>query len=237
MQKHRPQHRAFTLIELLVAATITSLTAAAGAAFIGAVADASLTSRDVSAVKAQGHYALTQVSRTIRQARNVGQVTSSSVTLWNKDANSDDIVNLYEASVIRYDSTNQQIVYDYMQQPGTPVTTTISRATLVDAPTLQTAMPSADKKSVVWATGVSSCTFTGTPSLTDTRMVQIVFTINNNGQQVPFRTAVGPRAPGDYLFYTNTTAAPPLGSTRKARAYFSRWTGFGDVTTAMYAIP
>lgn len=229
--------RAFTLIELLLAASITSLTAAAGAAFIGAVTDASLTTREVSATKAQGHYAIMQIGRTIRQARSVGQVTSSSMTLWQKDANNDDVVNLYEASVIRYDSINQQIVYDYLQQPATPVTTTLSRAALTDVPTVQAAMPSVDKKSIVWAKSVTSCTFSGTPSLTDTRLVQICFTINSNGLAVPFRMAVGPRGSGDYLFYTNTVNPPPPGSTRKARAYFSRWTGFGDVTSLLNAIP
>ena|ERR1043166_3070067 len=226
----------FTLIELLLAATITSITAAAGAAFIGAVSDASLTTREVSAAKAEGHYALMQIGRAIRQARCVGQVTSSAVTLWLQDANSDDKLNLYEAGIIRYDSTNQQIVYDYLQQPTTPVTTALTRSALIDTPTLQSTMPTADKKSVVWAKGVTSCTFTGNPSLTDTRLVQVSFTLNSNGLSVPFMTAVGPRGAGDYLFYSETTSPAPLGSTRKARKYFSRWTGFGDVANLSNAI-
>src|ERR1051325_6229142 len=182
----------FTLIELLLAATVTSVTAAAGAAFIGAVSDASLTTREVSAAKAEGHYAMTQIGRAIRQARSIGQVTASSVTLWLQDTNNDDKLNLYEAGIIRYDSVNQQIVYDYLQQPTTQVTTTISRSTLIDSSSLQSSMPTADKKSVVWAKGVTSCSFTGNPSLTDTRLVQVSFTINYHNQSVPFMTAVGP---------------------------------------------
>jgi hypothetical protein len=224
------------LIELLLAATVTSITAAAGAAFIGAISDASLTTREVSAAKAEGHYAMMQIGRAIRQARSIGQVTSSAVTLWLQDANNDDKTNLYEAGIIRYDSVNQQIVYDYLQQPATPVTTTLTRSTLIDATSLQTTMPTADKKTLVWAKGVTSCSFTGNPSLTDTRLVQVSFTINYNGQSVPFMTAMGPRGAGDYLFYAETISPAPLGSIRKARKYFSRWTGFGDVANASNAI-
>src|SRR5205823_5445674 len=88
--------RGFTMVELLMAGTMTALTAAAGAAFISAMSNASMTTRDVRAVNSAGHFALSQIGKIIREGRAVGQVTSTTVNLWLSDTNGDDLVNLYE---------------------------------------------------------------------------------------------------------------------------------------------
>lgn len=229
----RSGHGGFTMIELLVAATLTALTAAAGATFISAMTNASLTTRDVRGTTSAGHHVLTQIGKAIRECRAIGEVTPATVNLWLEDANGDDQVNLYETGVIRYDSGGRRIIYEYLKSAGTTPTTVVSANTLKDYAALHGAMPSSDLQIVVWCTDVDSLTFTGNPSYTDTRIIEVSFTLNNNGQPMTFRGADSPRASGDYLFYPETQSTPPPGSTRQSRKYVSRWTGYEDVTAPL----
>ena len=235
---HRPAQQspvraAFTMLELLVAATVTALTAIAAATLINAICNSSLTTKDLREAKSTGHYALSQFERTIRESRVVGQVTTSTITLWRGDTNSDDQVNLYETAVIRYDSSAQQLIYEYLTPAsgGPPPATLVSSTALCDYNTLYPMMPAGDKVSIVWAANVDSLSFSGYPNNTDLRIVDASFTINTNGQSVPFRSAGGPRASGDYLFYSQTRSPPLPTSAQKTRTYYSRWSGFGDMTS------
>jgi hypothetical protein len=219
------------MIELLIAATVTALVAGAAATFVSAASNASLTTRDVRAAQTDGHYSLVQIGRAIRQARAIGAVAGDSVTLWLDDTNKDDKVNLYETAVIRYDAANRQIVYEYLQPLSGPAPTTqVSTAALTDYSTLAPLRPAGDLQTVVWASNVSSASFTGNPNMLDTRMVEVRFSLDTNGQQTNFRVAAGPRPSADYLFHNETVAAPLPGSARKVRKVFSRWNGFTDVT-------
>lgn len=238
MERPKRVCRGFTLMEMLIAATVTALVAGAAATFVSAASNASLTTRDVRAAQTNGHYSLVQIGRAIRQARAIGAVAADSVTLWLDDTNKDDKANLYETGVIRYNAVNRQIVYEYLQPlSGTAPATQVSTASLTDYGTLAPLRPAGDLQTVVWASNVTSASFTGNPSLTDTRMVEVRFSLDTNGQQTAFRVAAGPRPTADYLFHNETVAAPLPGSTRKVRKVFSRWNGFSDVTNGNDPIP
>ncbi len=237
---HKSIHsfRAFTMVELLVAATITALVATAGATFVSAVSNASLTSRSVTETKTAGHYASFQMTKVIRESRGVGQVTPNAVSLWMADTSGDDSLNLYETGVLRYDSANKQVVLDFLQPAnGVAPTTTASTATFSDVTLLTAAMPPADKKSVVWAENIESLTFTGQASSVQTRMVEVTFTVNNTGTPVAFRAAAAPKAPADYLFYPETQASPLPGSTRKIRKAISPWDGLTNLVGTVLSAP
>lgn len=219
------------MIELLVAATITAMVATAGATFISAVSNASLTSRSITETKTAGHYASFQMTKVIRESRGVGQVTPNALTLWIADTSADDKLNLYETGVLRYDATNKQVVLDYVQAAsGVSPTTTASTATFSDVALLSAAMPTADKKSIVWAENIDSLTFSGQASTLQTRMVEVTFVVNNTGTPVAFRAAAAPKAPADYLFYPETQASPLPESTRKIRKAISPWGGLSDLS-------
>lgn len=224
----RPARRGFTMLELLLASMITALVAASSATFLSATTNASLTTRDVRTTQNAGHFALTQISKTIREARAIGQVTTTSVTLWVEDANNDDKLNLYETAIIRYDSAGKQLIYEYPKSSGAAPATVVTTPNFKSATTLGSLMPSADKQVEVWATDIISMGFTGNPGGTDTRMVETNFTIDLTGQPATFRGAANARASADYLFFAPTQTMP-IGSTRKQRKEISRWEGYVPV--------
>lgn len=216
------------MVELLLASMVTALVAASAATFLSATTNASLTTRDVRSSQNAGHFALTQITRAIRQARAIGEVTTTSVTLWVNDANNDDKLNLYETAIIRYDAAGQQLVYEYPKSSGATPATVVTTPDFKDAATLSELMPSADRQVVVWATDVTSMGFSGNPSGTDARMVETNFTVDVTGQPVGFRGAANARASADYLFYAETQTMT-IGSTRKQRKEISRWEGYAPV--------
>lgn len=221
----------FTMLELLLASMVTALVAASASTFLSATTNASLTTRDVRSTQNAGHYALTQITKAIREARGIGEVTTTSVTLWVNDTNKDDKLNLYETAVIRYDAAGQQLIYEYPEPPdsGTPATV-VSTGNFKSATTLASLFPSADKTTVVWCTDIISMGFSGNPSGTDTRMVETTFTLDLTGQPVTFRGAANARASADYLFYDVTQTAAPIGSTRKQRKEISLWDGYSSIS-------
>jgi prepilin-type N-terminal cleavage/methylation domain-containing protein len=224
----RAARRGFTMLELLLASMITALVAASATTFLSATTNASLTTRDLRSTQNAGHFALTQISKAVREARGIGQVTTTSVTLWVEDANNDDKLNLYETAIIRYDAGGKQLIYEYPKSSGAMPATLLSTPNFKNATTLGGLMPSADKQVEVWATNVTSLGFTGNPSGTDTRMVETNFTIDLTGQPATFRGAANARASADYLFFAETQTKP-LGSTRKQRKEVSRWEGYSPV--------
>ena len=220
----------FTMLELLLASMVTALVAASATTFLSATTNASLTTRDVRSTQNAGHYALTQITKAIREARGIGEVTTTSITLWVNDANKDDKLNLYETAVIRYDAAGKQLIYEYPESSGATPATVVTTADFKSTTTLEGLMPSADKKVVVWATDIISMGFSGQPGGVETRMVETNFTIDMTGHPVTFRGAANARASADYLFYDVTQTAAPIGSTRKQRRELSLWNGYTNLT-------
>ncbi|HKQ50611.1 MAG TPA: prepilin-type N-terminal cleavage/methylation domain-containing protein [Phycisphaerae bacterium] len=229
---HRPpasaDRRGFTILELLLASMVTALVAASASTFLSATTNASLTTRDVRSTQNAGHFALTQITKAIREARAIGEVTTTSVTLWVNDANKDDKLNLYETAIIHYDAAGKQLLYEYPKSSGATPTTVVTTTNFKSATTLGGLMPSGDKKVVVWATDITSMGFSGNPGGTDARMVETNFTIDLTGQPVAFRGAANARASADYLFY-DATQTTPIGSPRKQRKEISRWEGYTPI--------
>lgn len=217
----------YTLLELLLASMVTALVAGSSAAFLSAVTNASMTTRDIRGAQTTGHYALGQINRTIRAARAIGQVTTSTITVWLGDYNKDDKMNLYETGIIYYDATGKQILFDYMEIPtsGMPATT-VTTAEFTNYAALSARMANADKRTVSWAGSVSSLGFTANTATTDARMIESAFNIDLNLQSASFRGSASTRGSSDYLFYSQTQTAPPFGSGRRARFIVSRWDGY-----------
>ncbi len=220
----------YTMLELLLASMVTALVAGSSAAFLSAVTNASMTTRDIRGAQTTGHYALGQINQTIRAARAIGQVTASTITVWLGDYNKDDKLNLYETGIIYYDPTGKQILFDYMEIPagGMPATT-VTTAEFTNYVTLSAKMANADKRTVSWAGSVSSLGFTANTNKTDARMVESNFNIDLNLQSASFRGSASTRGSSDYLFYPQTQTPPPIGSGRRGRFTVSRWDGYSAI--------
>lgn len=227
---------AFTMTELLVAATVTSLTAAAGATFISGISNAATQTRDVRAAKTAGTYALGQIVRTIREARGIGQVAPASITLWLRDTNGDDRMNLYEVGTIRYDSAAKRILYEYMQPPTpTSPSGTVITDDFRDISLLRTRTAIAERREAIWAEDVQSLSFQGYPAYTDTRVVDVRLETGADSSLV-FRGSASPRAAADYLFYVETQDTAPTGSVRRARKYVSPYKGLTNLASQIGAM-
>jgi len=221
---------AFTLIETLLAASVTSLVAVAGVTMVFAATSAASGTRDVRTTKTAGHYALSRMAKKIREARVIGEVTATSVTLWLDDLNGDDTVNAGEVGYIEYDPIAKQILFETLDPAsGISPGLVVSPSVLTDSAQLQLLVPDSAKSVVTWADGVEALTLTGYPSLTETRIVGVRFTIGVGADQVAFQTTASPRAPGDYLFVPQAIIPPNGPSGRVLRRFFSRWDGFGDI--------
>lgn len=222
-------HGAFTLLELLLAASVTALIAAAGATVISGVSNAAVQTRDIRVTQTAGHYTTSRFARLVREARVIGQVTANSVTLWLEDTNKDDKVNLYELGLIRYDSVNKQVVFDYLQAAGATPTTVVSKANLTSSGAVTSILTSGDHKTAVWADGVENFSFKGYPTLTETRIVQVAFDIGTGDEAMRFQSSASPRAPADYLLESTTNLPSLPGSTRSRRKVISIWDGIKAV--------
>ena len=221
----RSRKRAFTLVELLLAATTAALVTGAAAALTSAVANAATQTRDIRKTKTAGYFALSRIGQVLREARGIGQVTPTAISLWVNDDNNDDTLNLYESAVIRYDSTNKRIIYEYLEPPGANPTTILSLSDFKIATNVLSLYSSPDRKSVVWAEGVESLAFAGQPDFTDTRIVEAKFTIGTGTDAASFTTCASPRASADYLFVAGGSNSPQPGSTRLGRKVVSKFTG------------
>lgn len=216
---------AFTLVELLLAAVTAAMVTGAAAALTSAVANAASQTRDIRKTKTAGYYALNRIGQAIREARCIGQVTVSAVSLWVEDYNGDEDVNLYETGVIRYDAAKKQIIYEYPESSGAMPGTTVTTTNFKNSATLLSLYPSSDLKSIVWAEGVESFGFVGYPDYTDTKVVEANFVLGTGGDAVGFTTAASPRASADYLFVPAANGPPLPGSNKKQRKKVSKWTG------------
>lgn len=228
--RRRPFRRGMTLVELLIAATMTAVVAAASATLVSAVSNAAVETTDVRSTRAAGYYALGRTTTMLREARGIGEVTPTAMSLWMEDLNDDDQLNLYEAVVIRYDGSTKQIIYEYLEQPdGNPMPLTqLALADFKSVGNVIGLLTSPDKKSVVWADGVESLTFSAYPDYTDTRIVGVDFTIGSGAEAVNFSGAASPRASGDYLFETSAQGPPLPGSNRLRRTVTSFYNGLTE---------
>ncbi len=222
------QRRAFTLLELLLAASITAMVAMAGTSLVFAIANASESNRNNCDVKNTGHYAAKRIGRAVREARCVGEVSATSLTLWTEDKNGDDLMSLDEMALIYYDGVEKEIVYVRVD-PSVDDATPVAEADFEDFDTIATAFGGADVQSVVWAEEIESLNFIGFPNNTETRVVDVRLAINNGEEEIAFRTSASPKAPADYLFMPEARIDPTDGSSRVRRKHFSRWEGFDDL--------
>lgn len=230
-RKMKTQRRAMTLVELLLASAVTGMTAAAGATMVYAVANAASDTRDYRTDRAQGRRALYRIGSLIRSARAIGEVTATSVTLWEQDTNKNDVIDLFETSIIRYDATYQVIIYEHLV-PTTSVMPSgaLATSTLINTTALGSAIQRDEKETLVLSQDVASCSFTGYPSNTDTRVVQTKFTIPREDQTLSFSTAAAPRPVADYLLISSTllpkaAATADTSSGQMRRKVISPWDG------------
>lgn len=223
---HPCARRGMTLVELLLAAMMTAVISAAAATLLSGASNASAQSRNARSVTAAGHYAESRIGAVIRQARGIGQVTATRVSLWMNDANDDDTVQLSESAVIYYDSSAKAIAIDQTDSTATAAATTaVSRTTFQDVTLMTSAIRGVTFKSTQWAEDVQACAFDGFPNLTDTRVVNATFMIGTGSDATEFAVTASPKAPGDYLFQTSTRAAPSGSETRFTRTRVSPYTG------------
>jgi hypothetical protein len=223
---------AFTMVELLLASTISALTATAGAGLVFAIANAAQNSRDIRATVSAGHYGLNRVGETVREARAIGQVLPGSMTLWVQDNNANDQMTLNEIAVIRYDAGAKQVLYQYTTAASAS-STAVTYANFTNYTAMSAQISGAGLQSTVWCSGVETCSLTAYPSLTDTRVVELHFTIGTGADEVAFQVAASPKASGDYLFLADTRANPTAGSNRARRQYYSIWDGFQAYPTTI----
>lgn len=228
---NRAGRGAFTLVETLIAAMVTALVATAGTTMIFAVSSGTTQTRGVRSSKSVGQYALLRVGRTIREARAIGKLTSSSVTLWAKDLNQDDVINAGELGFIDYDSVAKQLLYGALDPAsGINPATVIPQSVFVDSAQLLALVPDSARIAVVWADGIESLVLTGYPSNTETRIVNTRLTIGVGSKEVAYQTTASPRAPADYLFLPQALLPPDGPSGRQLRRTISRWDGYGDIS-------
>jgi hypothetical protein len=224
--------KAFTMVELLLAASVSALAATAGATLVFAIVNASQETRDIRDTVSTGHYALNRIGEAVREARAIGQVLPATVTLWVQDTNDDDQIALNEVAVIRYDSTAKQILYQYTNAASAS-STAVTYANFTSYSALGPQISTAGLESVVWADGVETFSLAGYPSLTNTRMADVRFTIGTGADQAAFHVAASPKASADYLFLAGTRIEPSGTLTRVKRKYYSIWDGFAAYPTSI----
>jgi len=226
-RQHRSLLRArgFTLVEMMLAATVSALTATAAATMVFAIANASQETRDRRETIAAGHYLVNRIGETVREARDVGQVTSTTISLWVEDANANDQMDLAEIGTIRYDAAAKRIIFDRVVSAAAG-TTLVTYSTFTNYGTLSTQMNTPDRQSVVWGEGIETFAVVGYPNLTDTRVVDISFKIGTGQDETSFRLSASPKGSGDYLFLAATRASMVGG--RVVRAYYSIWDGYSQ---------
>ncbi len=224
-----------TLVELLLAGTVSAITATAGATMIYAITSASAETRDDRTAKNQGRFALLRISKTIREARAIGDVGvfdgGKRMLLWLEDTNGDDVPNLYELGIIRYWPTLQEIRFRSLEPPGGVIPgIVVSDALFQDVDTVAPMFGETGNASVVvWAEGVESFDLSCFPNNPEARIVDVKFQIQAGPKLLTFSESITLRASGDYLFVPEAKEAPVVAGERVRRLHRSRWKGFYDL--------
>ncbi len=228
----RARRGGFTLVETLIAGMVTALVATAGTALVFAVSSGTTQTRGVRNSKSMGQYALSRIGRAIRQARAIGGVTSTSVTLWVDDVNQDDVVNADELGFIDYDPSTNQVLYSALDPSSGIDPALVIQLNKFAAPgQVRALVPESARLAVVWADGVESFVLSGYPSTADARIVSTRLTIGVGDEEVAYQTAASPRASADYLFLPQAVLPPDGPSGQQRRRFFSRWDGYGDISS------
>ncbi len=220
-----------TLVEMLLAGTVSAITATAGATMIYAVSSASGQTHEVRSAKNKGRFALLRISKAIRSARAIGDVTSTAALLWREDINKDDVPNLYELGLISYAPATQELTFDSLTPPvgGIPGIV-VPNAQFQDLPTAKSLMvASGNMDTVVWVDGVEAFGLSCFPSKAEARIVDVKFQIRPGKKLLTFSESITPRASADYLFVDQAVEVPVDVSKRKRRKHRSRWKGFYDL--------
>lgn len=220
----------FTFIEMLIAASITAMTLAAGATMISAVSNAARDTSETRDVKKAGQMTTDRIGSLIRQARCVGDVTSSAIVLWNVDLNGDEKVNLHETCRIAYDNSTRRIsrLQTSSNTPGDVGPEVLD--VVFTSNTAMAAMALAySPREMILADSVADFTMTGYPAKTETRIVNFRFGLVAKSGEFEFRGSASPRASADYLFNVKTNEASETAGMPSQRLEYSRWTGWADV--------
>jgi len=230
--RRRRRRRGMTLVELLLAGTVSAITATAGATMIYAITSASTETRDDRTTKNTGRFALLRISKAVREARAIGDVQENRVLLWREDINEDDVPNLYELGIIRYEPGTKELRFISLEPPGGVIPgIVVSNAQVQDVATARTLMDATGNvEAVVWAEGVESASFSGFPNNAEARIVDVKFQIRAGEKLLTFSESITLRAAGDYLFVDEAVNVPASVGERKSRKHRSRWTGFYDLT-------
>lgn len=220
-----PRRPGFTLIEMMLAAMVTALVAVAGATLISATSNASLAVGDIRKTRTAGQYALSRITNTIRQARAVGAVSPTSVTLWIGDYNDNDTPDWNEIGFVYYDGATDSIRYldTKPQASWSAFAITVDQLKSVSAASILLAVPSLPVS--VWGEDIQSFRLTGYPDFTDTSLLEVKLTVGEGGQAASFRSTASIKASADYLFAVDGTADAPPGSDRTRRMSPSWWSG------------
>lgn len=221
---------AFTFVELLIAASITAMTLAAGATMVSAVSNAVNDTKDTRAVRKSGQLTVDRACSLVRQARGIGQVKEKVAVFWDVDLNRDDIVNMYETSMLVYKSDTFALVWRKPVPPSAGSSgAVVADNIFTDAQKMGTLYTGLTIREVTIAVGVQGFLFAGFPDTTQTRIVNFAFWLNSAGGAMLFRGSASPRASADYLFDSKTQEANETAGEPIRRTEFSRWTGWADV--------
>lgn len=228
--QQRSRRPAFTFVEMLLVATLTAMVATAGTSLIFAITHASTQTRDLRKTKTAGHYALSRVAEAIRSSRVIGDATTTSITLWRVDLNENDRPELAEVAVIAYDAARKQLTHTYAETPtAESKSALVSSSDFKNPNSLGSYLKNNGGVTVIWGHDIETLEFTGYPTETEARIMQVYFTMGTGAEEVAFQTTASPRASADYLFNVDAQTKPMPGSTRIRRKHYSRWDGYADL--------
>jgi len=226
----------FTLIEMLVAAAVAAFITAAAAVMINGIANASLNAAEYRATKSEGMASMQRITKQIRSARAIGEVTTDSIMLWSADRDEDDQIKGLELERIHYDASEKRIKRTTLNPtPLFPDGTVVGPLWLVNDDFFIAHAFTFGKTDTI-AEGVEQFSFRGYPDSTDARIVNINFEKPMTNDKLVFRDAASPRAPADYLFVDEAKVMDDE-SGRWVRTEESRWTGFSDVKGETIVFP
>ena len=198
---------------------------------IYAITSASAETRDDRTTKNKGRFALLRISKTIREARAIGDVGPKDVLLWREDINKDDVPNLYELAIIKYKPPTKELMFSTLTPPGGIIPgVVVPDAQFQDLPTARSLMvASGDMETVVWAEGVKAFHFSSFPHKAEARIIDVKFKMKAGKKLLTFSESITLRASADYLFVDEAVDVPVDVSKRKQRKHRSRWKGFHDL--------
>lgn len=229
----RSRRSGFTLIEMLVAAAVAAFITAAAATMINGIANASTNAAEYRAAKSEGMASMQRITKRIRSARALGEITPTSMMLWEEDMDGDDVIDDIELAKLEYVSEDKTIVRttkdkSLLESLGlAALANDVGLNPLLDS-SLFTSILGGSTTSEVIVEGVEQLAFNGYPANTDARIVNITFEKPITDDKLVFRDAASPRAPADYLF-VNDAKELDEESGRWVRKEESRWTGYSDV--------